>query len=218
MLPTTPAPSRWPRLIGALLTVAATVLLAVALAADTRASRVPDVLGIALQAAPAADHDIVQEAAKCPFIAARTGPKSRIAMRCAIAAFRRAEGLAPLRLNLELNRSARRKTRDLLRCGFSHRACGHGLTIYPRREGYMPQRGSWLVAENLAWGTRDRGSALSVFAMWLASPPHRELLTDSTVRDVGLGAVSARTQPERFAATATVWTLHAGCRQGCPAP
>jgi len=42
------------------------------------------------------------------------------------------------------------------------------------------------VAENLAWGFGTRGTASSIVAAWLASPPHRANLLGARYRRIGV--------------------------------
>jgi uncharacterized protein YkwD len=56
-----------------------------------------------------------------------------------------------------------------------------------RRVGYA--RGSYVVGENLAWGTGALGSAESAIRGWLSSPGHRTTLLSPRWRDVGVARV-----------------------------
>ncbi len=123
------------------------------------------------------------------------------AMRCLIGYARQRSGVSPLRPQKALARAAGSKAGDLERCGFSHNACGRPVDYWPRKTGYAS--GSWLVGENIAWGRGRRGSARSVMADWLASPPHRAVILGSRFEHSGLGLRTKR--------GVAYWALQVGC-------
>ncbi|HTT93931.1 MAG TPA: CAP domain-containing protein [Solirubrobacterales bacterium] len=95
------------------------------------------------------------------------------AMRCMTNFARRHAGLGDLGNTTSLDRSAVRKTDDVLRCdSFSHFACGRQFTYWMQRSGYLAAS-CWRAGENLAWGTGDLGSVRKIFIAWLHSPEHR---------------------------------------------
>jgi uncharacterized protein YkwD len=95
------------------------------------------------------------------------------AMRCMTNFARQHAGLGDLGNATSLDRSAVRKTDDVLRCNtFSHYACGRQFTYWMQRSGYLAAR-CWRAGENLAWGTGDLGSVRQIFVAWLHSPEHR---------------------------------------------
>ena len=94
-------------------------------------------------------------------------------------------GLRSLRASATLMRAARAKSADIVRCGFSHWACGHRFSYRVDWAGYRWTR----VGENIAWGTgRPLASARSIFSAWLRSPNHRANILDPAFRDVGIGS------------------------------
>ena len=48
---------------------------------------------------------------------------------------------------------------------------------------------SWLVGENLVWGTGRLSTPASMVAAWMDSPPHRANLLRSRFREIGLSGV-----------------------------
>ncbi|HKZ15246.1 MAG TPA: CAP domain-containing protein [Solirubrobacterales bacterium] len=95
------------------------------------------------------------------------------AMRCMTNFARRHAGLGDLGNAASLDRSAVRKTDDVIRCdNFSHYACGRQFTYWMKRSGYLAAR-CWRAGENLAWGTGDLASVRKIFVAWLHSPEHR---------------------------------------------
>ena len=85
-----------------------------------------------------------------------------------------------------LERAAGHKAGDVMRCGFSHTACGNPADLYARRFGYT-SASSWQWGENLAWGEGERGTAREMLKAWLNSPPHRETMLRGSFDDVGIG-------------------------------
>ena len=110
----------------------------------------------------------------------------------------------------ELDRSAVRKSDDILRCDtFSHYACGRDFTYWMQRVGYIPAR-CWRAGENIAWGTGEMGSPRSIFNAWLHSSGHREnILGDYGQIGIGLKIGGLDGRPN-----AHVWTQHFGSHCG----
>ena len=91
-------------------------------------------------------------------------------------------GVAPLRVDLRLERAARAKSRSMLRTGtFAHGNFQRRLTSYRVRGPYY--------GENLAWAVGPSSSAAGIVQMWLSSPSHRANLLRSSFQRVGLGLV-----------------------------
>ena len=127
-------------------------------------------------------------------------------MRCLINWARRQGGLAGLRRNGELQRSAALRARDIKRCqDFSHTPCGQPfITVFTVVHYFT---GAAAVGENLFWGQGRLGSAREALAGWLASPEHRRILYTASWRDLGI----ARAHGALFGyADATLWVAQFG--------
>ena len=136
------------------------------------------------------------------------------AMRCMTDFARERAGEAPLGDAPVLDRSARDKSDDVVRCdSFSHFACGRPFTFWMRRVGYIPAR-CWSAGENLAWGSGDAGGVRAIFRAWIHSPEHRANILGN-YRQLGVGLVTGRLEGH---AGAHVWTQHFGSRCGAPRP
>jgi uncharacterized protein YkwD len=95
------------------------------------------------------------------------------AMRCMTDFARAHDGLGTLANAADLDRSAVKKSGDIVRCdSFSHEACGRQFTYWMQRSGYLAAR-CWRAGENIAWGTGNMGTVRSIFVAWLHSPEHR---------------------------------------------
>ena len=131
---------------------------------------------------------------------------------CLINAERRTRGLRILRSSRRLSKAARRHSRDMARRHyFSHTSPG-GTTFPERilRAGYLRGANDWFVGENLAWGTRARGTARGVLRVWMTSPSHRRVLLTPSFRDVGLGVEWG--VPDRQLAGGATYTVDFGVR------
>ena len=130
------------------------------------------------------------------------------AMRCLINYARKRSGLWRLRKSKQLDRSAARKSRDMVRCrSFAHSACGRDFTYWMHRVGYAAR--CWSGGENIAWGQHRRGSARQIFIAWLRSPGHRANMLSRGFNALGIGLRKARFQGYPGA---RVWTTHFGKR------
>jgi uncharacterized protein YkwD len=129
------------------------------------------------------------------------------AMRCMTNYAREASGLDPFDDARALDRAARAKSADILRCGeFSHEACGREFTYWMARFGYLP--GACGAAENIAWGSGPLATVRKVFSGWVHSPGHLEnILGDYD--DLGIGF---RVGPIDGVRAAHVWTQDFGAR------
>ena len=148
------------------LAVAALLLLA---PGDAAASACPDA---ALQPAP------------------ETLPRVEAAMVCLLNEHRVGAGLAPLKVDRRLERSAGFHVRDMI----AHRFFDHQLAGHPtllRRildTGYFAGVRDGLYTENLGYGPEPAGTAEALVGAWMASDYHRRNILNRHFRDIGLGS------------------------------
>jgi uncharacterized protein YkwD len=136
--------------------------------------------------APANDGSALRAvAAECAGAATAAGDahSKLAAMSCGVNVVRRSFGLSVLHESPRLDRSSLLKANAVRRCGFSHTPCGTPFTRTFVLAGYLPARS---IAENLAWGERERGSPLLTLEAWLTSPQHRANLLAARWQDLGL--------------------------------
>jgi uncharacterized protein YkwD len=133
-------------------------------------------------------------------------------MRCLANYARDRIGMGSLGEAVDLDRSARDKSGDILRCdSFSHYACGRDFTYWMQRVGYT-SASCWRAGENIAWGTGNLGSPSEIFRAWMHSPEHREnILGDYSQIGIGLevGGLAGHSDVH-------VWTQHFGSHCGAP--
>lgn len=107
---------------------------------------------------------------------------------CLINETRSNAGLATVRLNDKLAQAASGHSNDMVENGyFSHTSPSRGDFIDRiTRTGYMKGARSWLVGENLVWGSGELSTPASMVEAWMESPPHRANLMRDRFREIGL--------------------------------
>lgn len=104
--------------------------------------------------------------------------------------FRRANGLAPVRMNVKLSAAARVQTVAMANGGFFAHESADGSSFWKRIQSFYassPWR-FWSVGENLLWSSPDV-SAKRAMQMWVDSPEHRKVLMNPAWREIGIAAV-----------------------------
>lgn len=127
---------------------------------------------------------------------------TRAAARCSAAqppapllrllnAARAEQGVAPVRHDARLARSARRHSCDMVAHHYFAHDSRSGARFSARiaRVGWMRGRRHWRVGENLAWGRGPRAAPAATVSAWLQSPAHRRILLSPGYRVVGIGIV-----------------------------
>jgi uncharacterized protein YkwD len=122
-------------------------------------------------------------------------------------------GLRKLKLNKKLSRAARAHARDMAKRNyFSHDTLGGGTFVDRiRRAGYLKGARSWVVGENLAWGSGGQSRTRVITEMWMNSPGHRANILNPSFREIGIGI--AYDAPVSDAGNpAATWTTDFGSR------
>lgn len=132
--------------------------------------------------------------------------KARKSMICMVNYARQAKSLEKYQPQRKLTWAAGRKTRDILRCSFSHTACGRPFDFWIRKSGYLGT-GGWATGENIAWGSGSLGRSRAIFIAWMKSPGHRAAILSDAFSDVGVGVIKGRFEGTRGA---RIWVLHFG--------
>jgi uncharacterized protein YkwD len=103
---------------------------------------------------------------------------------CLLNQQRRAHGVKALRENSRLDRASTRYAQDMARRNFFE----HGDFVGRiKAVDYLSGARSWMVGENIAWGTGSYGTPAGIVKMWMNSPGHRHNILESRFRDIGLG-------------------------------
>ena len=110
---------------------------------------------------------------------------------CLINEERATAGLAAVAPNSKLRDAAAHHSSDMVSAGYFAHTSPAGESFIDRitASGYMQGARSWLVGENLVWGSGDLGTPASMVEAWMNSPPHRANILRSQFREVGVAAV-----------------------------
>lgn len=115
--------------------------------------------------------------------------RSRDATLCLLNRVRARHGLRPLRLDRKLSRAARRHSRDMVRRRYFAHDSLDGRSPFDRMRAtrYVPRNSSWVLGENIGWGSGSLSQPIALVRAWMHSPPHRHNLLSRHFRDVGIG-------------------------------
>jgi uncharacterized protein YkwD len=108
---------------------------------------------------------------------------------CLLNRERRAHGLPALVSDRRLARAATQHSRDMVaRQYFAHVSLS-GATFASRiaQTGWLRNRASWVIGENLAWGSGSLATPRAIVASWMTSPAHRANVLQFRFRHVGIG-------------------------------
>ena len=116
---------------------------------------------------------------------------------CLINQRRDAAGVGRLKTSAQLAEAAAKHSSDMVEKGYFDHTSPTGSTFVDRisATGYMRSARSWLVGENLVWGSGELSTPGSLVESWMESPPHRANLLRGRFREIGLAG--ARGTPER---------------------
>ena len=117
--------------------------------------------------------------------------QARNATLCLLNRVRARHGLPPLRMNHKLSRAARKHSRDMVRRRYFAHDSLDGRSPFQRMRAtrYVPRGASWVLGENLGWGSGSLSEPKSLVRAWMHSPGHRRNILDGRFRDIGIGIV-----------------------------
>ena len=119
-----------------------------------------------------------------------TAGRPRKATLCLLNRERADNDSVKMRADAKLREAAERHSEDMAaRQFFDHVAPG-GVTLTDRVEAvdYLKATvSSWMLAENLGWGSGPFASPKSMVRQWMQSPGHRANILNPGVRDAGIG-------------------------------
>ena len=110
---------------------------------------------------------------------------------CLINEERTSRGLGAVQPNGDLRDAAISHSNEMVAQQYFEHTSPQGVTFIDRIEatGYMRGARSWIVGENLVWGTGPLSTPQSLVTAWMNSPPHRENLLKPQFREIGVAAV-----------------------------
>lgn len=116
---------------------------------------------------------------------------ARNATLCLLNRVRSRHGVPPLRLNRKLSHAARKHSRDMVRRRYFAHNSLDGRSAFDRMRAtrYVPRNASWVLGENLGWGSGSLAEPMSLVRAWMRSPGHRRNILDRRFRDIGIGIV-----------------------------
>ena len=125
---------------------------------------------------------------------------------CLINDERSSYGLQPVTPNGDLHQAALSHSNEMIAESYFEHTSPQGLTFIDRIDttGYMNGARSWVVGENLVWGTGPLSTPQALVTAWMNSPPHRENLLRPSFREIGIAAVAGTPQSQSDLAGVTV--------------
>ena len=100
-------------------------------------------------------------------------------------------GMRSLRVNRRLSQAALAHTQDMVEKRYFQHVSTSGTDVVDRllSTGYLGRVRSWLVGENLAWGTHSLSTPRQTVTNWMDSPGHRANILKRRFREIGIGVV-----------------------------
>ena len=107
---------------------------------------------------------------------------------CLLNAERGKRELRPLAPNQRLARAADRHTDDMVKRGyFAHDSRnGDSFSDRIRDTGYLSKVSTWVVGENIAWGSGELATADAIVRAWMNSPGHRANILNGRFLEIGI--------------------------------
>jgi uncharacterized protein YkwD len=151
---------------------------------------------------------------------ADTGPRkltkqhARSAVLCLINRRRENHGLPRFKRHKRLQQAAQRHSERMEggNC-LAHQCYGEAsLDARVRDVGYLVgSLESWMLAENVAWGLKHRGTPRAIVDAWMQSAAHRANILHGSFHDVGVGFADGT--PSNAHANGGVYTVDFGVRR-----
>jgi uncharacterized protein YkwD len=146
--------------------------------------------------------------------AAASSQDAAAALLCDLNVYRANAGLAPLRSDARLRDAAQDLASDMAQQRFFSHVSSDGRTLVERAKatGYIEPGISWIVRENIAWGSLALGTPAATALGWMRSDLHRANLLDSNVGDVGIALAFGA--PSAGGGTGVFYVADFGMRRG----
>jgi len=125
---------------------------------------------------------------------------------CLINEERTSRGLRAVQPNASLRQAAAGHSKEMVDQGYFEHTSPAGLTFSERilDTGYTRNARSWLLGENLVWGSGPLSTPQALVTAWMNSPPHRENLLRARFREIGIAAVAGTPESKSDATGVTV--------------
>jgi uncharacterized protein YkwD len=120
-------------------------------------------------------------------------PQIEESILCLINDQRAAAELQPVWPNAQLRAAGLVHSNEMVSQGFFDHTSPSGIDFIQRitQAGYTAVAGikSWVVGENLGWGSGKLSTPRAIVQAWMNSPPHRANVLRARFREVGVAAV-----------------------------
>jgi uncharacterized protein YkwD len=116
-----------------------------------------------------------------------TTEEAEVSVICLVNKKRHNRGMRLLRRDPRLQLAARGHSVAMDSSNFfAHRGDGTPVDRL-RASGYLAGASSWIVGENLHWGSGGQGTPKATVNRWMASPSHRATMLSGGFRNIGVG-------------------------------
>jgi uncharacterized protein YkwD len=115
---------------------------------------------------------------------------ARATTLCLLNEERTSRGLKPLREHAGLRATAQSYAHQMVSENFFDHVSPGGSTMLDRikrNSDYLRGGRSWIVGENLAWGSGGAESPAKIVRAWMKSPGHKRNILNGRFRDIGIG-------------------------------
>ena len=115
--------------------------------------------------------------------------QARSATLCLLNHVRAGHGLRPLRSNPRLRKAAQTYSHAMVAHTFFDHVSPGGSTLVSRVKAtrYLHSAGSWMLAENIAWGSGHFATPRDTVDSWMHSAGHRHNILTGRFREIGIG-------------------------------
>jgi uncharacterized protein YkwD len=139
----------------------------------------------------------------------------RAAVLCLHNRERARDGLPRLRENPLLRHAAERHSDNMVGERFFDHTSPSGSTMLERirRTGYTKRARSWVLGENIAWGSGSLATAAQIQRSWMRSPGHRANILQRSFREIGIGIESGLPVRLSAAQSGATYTTDFGVRR-----
>jgi uncharacterized protein YkwD len=117
---------------------------------------------------------------------------ARAVTLCELNRERARHGLGALHINARLTKAAQGHSRDMVAHRyFAHESRdGSGFGARIKRTGWTRHRRSWMLGENIGYGTGGRSTPAAIVSAWMHSAGHRANILQRRFRSIGIGISS----------------------------
>jgi uncharacterized protein YkwD len=127
----------------------------------------------------------------CPYTglspSSLTTAQAELSVICLVNKKRHRRGAARLAWNPRLQGTAESHSTAMDSYNFFAHGGGGTLVDRVRASGYLAGASSWIVGEDLGWGSDGQGTPKATVNRWMASPSHRATMLSPGFRNIGVG-------------------------------